>query len=249
LERKSKRQEDNSTQPSKSKHYFDADQSFRGLQERIDKLERVVAQLAAANDIDPSLWPVPEAKRPGRKPAHTPMLIHNRDELVQMLEAYWPELEPLCSPKPNEAELKKVLTAIRPQFQDRHQIPARHLLKHLPELVKFLGGNRFRRDPRQMANALAGAPDIGTWRSLKVCQGQPCNAPLGTRAIRAYIRRKHPDLHGRLSADDSLVNFAAALRNYKTKDQNLQGLGAQYLFAAWKQGEADYNSLNISSRE
>ena len=188
--------------------------------------------------VDPSQWPVPERKRPGPKPAHTGMLLHDRDELIQMLEFFWPEFEPLCHPKPNETGLKRVLTAILPQMQGRYEFPARNLRKHLPELVKFQFGDRFRCDPRQIANAFAGAPTLSTWRSLKLCQQQPCLAPIGARAIRAYIRRKHPDLHGRLSADDSLVNFVTALRSYQTKDDRLTRLVPQYLHASWKQGMA-----------
>jgi len=122
-----------------------------------------------------------------------------------------------------------------PASQRRHDWPALHLLKHFPELIQFLSSDRFRRDPRQVANAFAGVPSVSVWRSLKLCQADPCNNPIGSRAIRSYIRRKHPELYQRLLADYSLVNFATALKSYRSKDQKLNQFGAQYLFLCWKQ--------------
>jgi len=50
----------------------------------------------------------------------------------------------------------------------------------------------------RLPNALAGAP-LNWWTSLKMCQAEPCDFPIGHRAIKAYIRRKHKRLFVLLS--------------------------------------------------
>ena len=177
------------------------------------------------------------------------LLLYLQLKLVQMLEYYWPEIEPLCFPKPNAEGLRMVLASIPRQMLDRYKLPAKKLLSLLPEVLKFLPTDRCRRDPRQIANAFAGVPAVGKWRSLRICQADPCNHPVGSRAIRAYIRRKHLELHGRLKADDSLLNFVTALRAYRSKDAKLKAFVPKYLFDSWKQCAADYRALGLDPAE
>jgi hypothetical protein len=119
----------------------------------------------------------------------------------------------------------------------------RIFLENLADLADFLSGDRFRRDPRQIANAFAGSNTMGVWRSLKRCQAYPSNEPIGQRAIRAYIRRKHARLFARLSADYSLPNFANSLRSYRGKDANVRALTAQALCICWKRCDPDPSIL------
>ena len=116
-------------------------------------------------------------------------------------------------------------------------------MKHLPEVVKFLSSDRFRNDPRQLANAFARFPGISTWRSLKICQADPCNDLIGNRAIRAYIRRKHPTLYAELDRNHDLINFANVSNRYRSKDRNLRGYRADVLLQCWYEGVPNYGSL------
>lgn len=252
MRRKKEIPKQDSTQEAHSRQKFDAPRSIRALNKRISKLEREVEvrlskiERALRWDADFLLddydqLPSKNArKRPGPRPRSGAFLLSERDQLVQMLESYWPEIEPLCWPRPNLEALKKVLGCIGKGEQDRspsmrrHLWAARHLLKHLPDAMTFLSGNRFRRDPRQIANAFAGFPSISTWRSLKLCQTKPCNDHIGPRAIKAYIRRKHPELYGNLLAEESLVNFVNAIRRYRSKDTNLAAFDPQYLLDCWQ---------------
>ncbi len=249
MRRKGSTNEWNSTQSSPKKKKFDADSLIRSLQQRVEKLESLVAQLSVANGIGPEFLPAVERKKPGPKPLNPGMVLHDRDELVQMLEYYWPEIEPLCCPNPNAKGLETVLASLTRQMQGRYEFPATQMLKHLSKLLDFLSSDRFRRDPRQIANAFAGFPGIGIWRSLKICQASPCNDAIGGRAIRAYIRRKHPELLGRLSADYSLLNFATAIKSYRNKDARLGAFGTQYLYRSWGQCTANYQSLGVNPIE
>ncbi len=235
MRRKESKSEDNSTHTLPAKREFDARRSIQALQKRIAKLESAVADLIAARNADFDELPQAERKRPGPKPRHRGMIFSDRDRLVEMLEYYWPEIEPMCSPRPNGEGLKRVLESIPGQALGRYEFPAKHLLVHLSQVLEFVLGDRFRGDPRQIANAFAGFPNVSVWTSLKLCQGRPFDNPIGNRAIRAYVRRKHRELHGRLTADYSLTNFATAIRDYRTKDAKLNPFDARYLYTSWQQ--------------
>jgi hypothetical protein len=228
----------------RSRHTLEAQLSI--LRSQVAELQNQVAELRAASGFTWDL--AKDSKRRGPKPKHDGMMIRDRDQLVQMLEYYWPEIEPLTR-HPNSGALKSVLTAIRKQTGSRYEQPAMHLLRQLPELIKFLLTDRFRRDPRQIANALAGVPLIGIWRSLKVCQANPCNIPIGDRALRTYICRKHPQLYRTLIANDSLPHFASALRDYRTSDAKMRSFTPLSLYHSWKAGVANYPTLGLNSSE
>jgi hypothetical protein len=234
-----------STHTRESRQEIDATRRLCGLEDRVAELERVVAQLMRESELANDLLPGPEPVRPGPKPKHSSLLLHDRDAILQMLESYWPEIEPHCCPKPTPDLLKGVLTAIRKRAFDRHRLPASELLKHFQELVTFLSSGRFRSDPRQIANAMAGFPAIGFWRSLKLCQASPSALPIGERAIRAYIRRKHRELFGNLEAELSVSNFADALTSYKSKDPHLAPYGAEYLLQSWHKCKLNYAQIRV----
>jgi hypothetical protein len=230
--------------PSKE---FDAVRSIRALEERVRQLESDLGHLRGSTDLAhiPSL--APARKSPGPKPVNVWMVLSDRDNLVQMLEYYWPEIEPLCVPAPDAKMLSRVFDSISKLEPRRYEHHARHLHKYVAEVCDFLLTNRFRSDPRQIANAFAGFPAVGIWRSLKICQASPCNDPIGSRALRAYIRRRHPRLYERLSADYSTPNFAVAMKKYRTKDQKIIGCGGAFsLYIWWKQSVPDYESLKLN---
>jgi hypothetical protein len=248
MRRTSSRPKNNSTQNSHSVRKIDATLSIRDLTDRIARLEKAFEANVAPLDLAASGIPEEEPKRPGPKPIHFWGLLSDRDTLVQMLESYWPELEPLCWPKPKRHILKMALEVISSQQGSWYTQASKHLLKHIDECAEFLLTDRFRRDPRQIANAMVGFPAIGIWRSLKLCQSSPSNHHIGNRAIRAYIRRKHPELFRSLEADYSLPSFMVALRKYRTKDQKLTAFRADYLYQCWNQCKPDYAAIGVKLR-
>jgi hypothetical protein len=246
MQRTSARREHDSTQISHSRRKLDATSLIRDLSERVARLERAFANTVAPLDLAASEIPATERKKPGPKAIHFQMLLSDRDTLVQMLESYWPEIEPLCWPRPKPKPLSLVFEAITNQQGSWYARASKHLVEHIDKLVDFLSTDRFRRDPRQIANAFAGFPAIGIWRSLKLCQSNPCNHHIGNRAIKAYIHRKHPDLFRDLDADYSLPNFASALRTFRTKDQKLSAFRADDLYQCWEQSKPNYTAIGIN---
>ncbi|MGD0470298.1 MAG: hypothetical protein ABSA54_18100 [Terriglobales bacterium] len=246
MRRTSSKSAKNSTQSSHLERKLDATRLIRDLTERVTKLEKAFESAVAPLDLAASEIPVGEPKRPGPKPIHFWGLLSDRDTLVQTLEYYWPELEPLCWPKPKPKILTMVLEAIPKQRSGWYAQASKHLVEQIDTLVEFISTDRFRRDPRQIANAFAGFPKVSIWRSLKLCQSSPCNHPIGSRAIKSYIRRRHPELFRNLDADYSLPNFASALRAYRTKDQKLTAFRADYLYQSWKQCKPDYAAIAVN---
>ncbi len=239
----------NSTHEPHNGLEFDAMRLMCDLEARMAKLEKAFEGSGfLLAQVLPDI-PAEAPKRPGPKPVPIWSLIPERDSLVEMLEAYWPELEFLCRPSPNEQELESALHAIAKAQAGHYSHPAKKLIGHLPELVDFLSSDRFRGNPRQIANAFAGFPKIGIWRSLKQCQSRPCNRPIGQRAIKSYISRKHPNLYRELIADYSLPNFARALRAYRSQDRKLDPFRADYLYLCWQSCKPNNFALGASAIE
>lgn len=140
-------------------------------------------------------------------------LANRRDELVLLFEMNWPELEPLCTPKPNFKKLRQAFEAfanpgscptpwgthvrtLPPGTTGNHSAAANRLLlsKTFSQLQVFLTEEqkRFAANPRQLANAMAGCPDLSFWTSLKRCQQIRFGFGIHDRAMRSYIRREHP---------------------------------------------------------
>jgi hypothetical protein len=234
-----------STHSAHSTRKFDVHRVIRDLELRIAQLEKALDTGVGPLDYLAQEIPAAQPKKPGPGPIHFQGLLGDRDTMIQMLEAYWPEIEPLCWPKPKPKSLLRVLEKISAQKLSSYSQAAGHLTRHFEPFLKFLASDRFRRDPRQIANALAGVPQVGLWRSLKLSQSRPSKYPIGTRAMRAYIRRKHPVLFRRLAADMDLLNFVSALRSYRTRDRWLTGLNAQYLHQCWRESMPNYRELGI----
>lgn len=246
MKRTSSKSTTNSTQALHLERDLDATLLIRDLAARVTRLEQAFESAVGPLDLAASEIPIGEPKRPGPKPIHFWGLLRDRDTLVQLLEYYWPELEPLCWPKPKPKILKMVFEAIPRHQAGWYAQASKHLVAQIDNLVEFIATDRFRRDPRQIANAFAGFPKVSVWRSLKLCQSSPCNHPIGSRAIKSYIRRRHLELFRNLDADYSLPNFASALRAYRTKDKNLSAFRADYLYQSWKQCRPDYAAIAIN---
>jgi hypothetical protein len=254
MRRSSPRPESNSTHTARQRKHFDADRSIRELQERVARLERFIAEnFGLGTEGLPEVLAAAERQKPGPKPYNSGMILSDRDRLVELLEDFWPEIEPQCLPKPQPKALGAVLRAVESREEKlrpgerRYLWATKHLLNSLPQVCEFLSGNRFRRDPRQIANAFAGFPQISTWRSLKLCQAKPCNRHMGQRTIKAYLRRKHPELFGNLLAKESMINFANSLRSYRTRDRRLAGFTAKYLLYCWAKCVPDKQLLGEAS--
>lgn len=173
-------------------------------------------------------------------------MLDFRDRLVYVLELYWPELRSVIDPLKKQ-RLRDLLRGLSsPENGPDVQPYAKHLEEHFDVLCTFVGGDRFRNDPRRIADALAGVPGVGFWRSLKVCGQSPCVMQVGQRALGAYIQRKLPRLWQVIQTADK-VKVAVALRGFRTKDRHLKWLwepeGALVALAVLEASKPDFSRI------
>src|SRR4051812_41076314 len=173
------------------------DARISALELRISELENRLRTIRSNNLMDWSLPDPPKPKR-GRKPKLQSFILMDRDEMIEMLESYWPEIGPFCN-KVNEKLIRTSLELITHSDHREKAKAARHLLQHFHTLLAFLRSNRYRNEPRNIANAVAGVPAVSWWRSLRHCGSKEHRSEKtrNERAIRDYLRRKHPHLYRR----------------------------------------------------
>ncbi len=161
---------------------------------------------------------------------------------VRFFEQNWPEIEPLCGPKPDIRALRKIFSSFPIQEFGQIGETAQKLFDRIDFLEKFLTVStlraRFRDDPRVLAGALAGVPNVGLWRSLRLCPPRTCKLPINERAMRSYIKRKHPDVHRRLLASADILHVNDWWKEYRTTDRMLKRYRAVDLISAWQSSES-----------
>ncbi len=172
---------------------------------------------------------------------HSSGIYRDRGLFVSFFEQNWPEIEPLCGPKPNIRALRSILSSFPIQQFGQIGETAQKLLNRIDKLETFLTDPklraRFRDDPRVLAGALAGISDVGFWRSLKLCPPRTCKLPINERAMRSYIKRKHPDVHRRLLASTDILHVTAWWKEYRTRDKAIKNYKAVDLIRVWSAGE------------
>ena len=240
----------NSTHSLQSPDKFGAERSWRDHERRLRKIEAWMANQVEEGDRfalhseKDRIAKLP--KKRGPKTISGAELDSRLGILVPFLESQWPELGPLCGPKPNLRALKKAFIGFakpvapaRVGTVDDHRAAAQRLLVSFDQLAVFLTEHqdRFAGDPRQIANAMAGCPEIRFWTSLKRCQQRPSQVGIHPRAIKSYIQRKHPKLYKKLSENPSTPELAAFWHRYRTKDEVLIGLKASDLERLWESGK------------
>jgi hypothetical protein len=236
MKRKAAKAKTITTHNQRRRPKFDAATMYTALERRVAALESQIAQPQAEgwDDGADTVRPTEEkVKRGPKSKFRSEDFTLWRDLLVDMLESHWPEIEPHCVPVVKAAGFRIALKAIAQKGGSQHQHCANHLLRNSETLLKFVGKSRFRGDPRQIANALAGVPKLGFWRSLKLGQAEPCRELIGQRALKAYIRRKHRGLYDELEEKIDLVHFINVWRAYRKQDDNIRDYYPRAIHHAW----------------
>jgi hypothetical protein len=191
----------------------------------------------------------------GPAPTHRSDLLPFRDQLVMLIEGYWPEIQEACTIPLDDRFLLQALQAIKLKVPCE---ASSHLVDHIDKLIGFVNSHNkkpphtrtFRNDPRQLANAMAGIPLIGFWSSMRKCERKAnrCQSAIGKRAIRSYIQRKHRRLAGILGGvkTGNTLAYRAALKDYDLRDSHIVLCRKPIrLQEAWEAGIPNWSTLGL----
>lgn len=178
------------------------------LEERVDRLDGIAPPYYYGIADDTKKKP-----GPGKKIGE-PELLHNRDALVNWLEANWPMIAGSLRTVKNASDLAVVFEGVaeteqlQPPWQSQ-------FLSHPAELLDFLRSTKFKIKPpkrtalaalnrpydderrkraanrlpsRQIANAMAGVPKLRWPTSLDRCRKKPSDLMIAGNADRHYRR-------------------------------------------------------------
>jgi hypothetical protein len=180
------------------------------LTEKIAQLEKRVAELekrfvepsdnSGAIDLADARYrlssdgvsaPVESVETPSKRgrPPLVPrdQLAWRRDELINFIEVRWPDLlRHMKRPKSIDDLLEAIKNA-SPGAQTNW--PYLHLKENVGKLWKFLSSDRYTGEPRQIAYAMAGVPDMEWRSSLNACTKCPSRLPIALPAFKDHIHR------------------------------------------------------------
>jgi len=126
-----------------------------------------------------------------------------RDRMVYFFEGSWQELEPILASRfKTPAALKAALIAIFPGREGSE--PLQRVLANVEQLWHHLQSQKTL-IPRNLAYAMAGAPELTLRSSLDRCEPskEPCELPIHFYAMGDHIRRRHPRWFACLVAESS----------------------------------------------
>jgi hypothetical protein len=192
---------------------------------RIAELEKRVAELEqqfhSMNHFD--LPTAPKPKRGPKPRLRESELLRRRDSLIYWLEDNWPELSRAIRKAKNGEQLIPALRRMRPLSTQYEQPPfCCDWKQHWPLLWEFVSkSKRYFNNPRNIANALAGIPELSWKRSFDVCSNHPSHLEIQARAVLDYLRRNVPERLKAIRAVNGDVEQIQQILQTRTKDIQL----------------------------
>jgi hypothetical protein len=185
------------------------------LQKRLERLE-----VGVFGEISPPLT-TPKPKR-GRKVDLDPKeLVERRNRLISWLERTWPQLSVDLRKATTPQHAMEAIERTK-EIQEYAFMPRFYWASdHFPDqLWQFIQSKRFRGNPRNLAGAMAGLPELSWKRSFDVCTRKENRAlqPLDIHAYWDYMRRKFPDRLRELLAAQSVSEIQRVLRKSPSND-------------------------------
>jgi len=140
----------------------------------------------------------PPPKRRGRPPEIArEEMARRRDYLVEFIEVRWPDL---VGEMTREATLEGLLATIKRVCPGAESTEGYiKMTEHIGDLWEFLTSGRYQGEPRQIAYALAGRPEIAWRTSFDYCTKNPSELPICPDAFLDHVRRHNPDCFHDLS--------------------------------------------------
>ncbi len=183
-----------------------------------DRVLRLEAELFGTGAF--LLGPLPVKPEMGRKrKLEQGELLRRRDTLTRWVEEDWPLLSIALRKAKNSDHALAAIHAARERVPYVMQSSFyRDPEKCKDQLWEFLESGRLAGNPRNLAGAMAGLPELSWKRSLDICQQNPSHFPLAQQAWPDFMRRKFPVRLRELRAIATPADAKAVLARSKTTD-------------------------------
>ena len=192
------------------------------LRERIERLE--LREDKYAPYIPDNLSPPPRKPRMGRKPKlETDELLGRWKRLTTWLEQNWPRLlvpmrDAECSGSASEA-IAAILAVKEHGISGIQQPRFYQTPEEFEEaLGAFFKSKRYRGNPRNLAAAMAGLPELSWKRSFDICTAHPYKTGHALQAYWDYMHRNFPDRLRELEEAETELNVKIVLARSRTAD-------------------------------
>ena len=191
------------------------------LRSRVEQLEAEIYGYRTSKS--PSSSSVPKVRNGRRPKLEGEVLLKRRISLTAWLEQNWPRLSiPLrkAEASRNASEAVGAIIAARkfgipgvfqPPFYDAPE-------NFYEALRSFLDSGRFRGNPRNLAAAMAGLPELSWKRSFDICTAYPHKSGQMLQVYWDHMRRKFPDRLRELEAAESPSQVEIVLARSRTTD-------------------------------
>lgn len=167
--------------------------------------------------------PFSNEKKPklGRRPKlEKEELLRRRHHVTSWIEQRWPNLSVGLRRARTSGEAIQAIIAARGQGGYPFQPPFYDRAEEFEEdLWSFLQSGKFHENPRNLASAVAGLPELSWKRSFDICSCHPNQAGMAVEAYWDYMRRKFPDRLRELSDARTTEQVMLVLSRSRTKDR------------------------------
>ena len=194
---------------------LDAKRMISELRERVLRLEAELFGTGAYG-----LGPLPVRPANGRKrKLEQEELLKRRDELSRWVEESWPLLSVALRKARNSDDALAAILAAKERVPFVMQTWFyRDPEKFKEQLWEFIESGKLAGNPRNLAGAMAGLPELSWKRSLDISQQNPILLPLAEQAWPDFMRRKFPDRLRELRAVATVEDAKAVLERSQTTD-------------------------------
>jgi hypothetical protein len=135
------------------------------------------------------------------------------------LEQNWPYLLVALPRAKSPADAIAAMKNTKERMEGVFQPPFYHRLEQFEEqLWSFLKSGRFRGNPRNLAAAMAGLPELSWKRSFDVCSAHPLKGGVILDAMWDYMKRNFPDRLRELSEVHTPEQVRMVLSRSRTHD-------------------------------
>jgi hypothetical protein len=194
------------------------------LSELRGRIEQLEIEFFGYPSLPRNFIPPQRKPRKGRKPKlETNELLERWKCLTTWLEQNWPLLLIPMRKAEGSGNAPDAIAAI--MAAKKHGISGvrQPNFYHEPEefetdLAAFLKSGRYHGNPRNLAAAMAGLPELGWKRSFDICAAHPHKTGVVLQAYWDYMRRNFPDRLRELEEAGTELNVKIVLARSRTSD-------------------------------